>query len=209
MINVYLTILFLIPVVKSYSLRLRWSRGTVHLGSTNITQTATDLRLRKLAVRTLMGTCCTLAITIANLSALLALDGETAWLCLLCCKIDIFFSAIVIHWVTTNAHSGTKSKHKNRMQSTSTDRTLVEANTALNGLSAVPSPPHPIHSPTISTHSAPAREEGSSHELGIETRSNHPSHQGLGANEYHCRTCRCHVNGSHESQSGREEDLIV
>ncbi|ORY61731.1 uncharacterized protein BCR38DRAFT_396811 [Pseudomassariella vexata] len=48
-----------------------------------------------------------MASTMANFLGLIILDGEPAWICLLSCKIDIVFSAFVIHWMTqkSSVHS--------------------------------------------------------------------------------------------------------
>ncbi|WYZ43148.1 hypothetical protein EsH8_VI_000847 [Colletotrichum jinshuiense] len=67
-INVYLTILFLLPLLRS---------------------------------------CCTLLSSVTNLTVLMALNGEIAWLCLLCCNTDIFFSALVINWITSPGQEST------------------------------------------------------------------------------------------------------
>ncbi|KAL0765209.1 hypothetical protein CaCOL14_012468 [Colletotrichum acutatum] len=37
----------------------------------------------------------------------MALNGEVAWLCLLCCNTDIFFSALVINWITSPGQEST------------------------------------------------------------------------------------------------------
>ncbi|KAH8671504.1 hypothetical protein BX600DRAFT_510173 [Xylariales sp. PMI_506] len=58
-INIYLTTLFLIPLVNGLTF-----------------------------------------VFLRNLAALMALDGEPAWLCVLCCKTDTLFSMLVIHWIT-------------------------------------------------------------------------------------------------------------
>lgn len=61
---------------------------------------------------------------LSNLSVLMALRGEPAWICLMCCNCDstcsigrllsyqlltgaVLFSAIVIQWVTSNDNAGT------------------------------------------------------------------------------------------------------
>ncbi|KAK0706839.1 hypothetical protein B0T26DRAFT_655751, partial [Lasiosphaeria miniovina] len=88
LVNVYLTILFLIPLSKLYSFR-------------NFQQTRGSRRLKTVAMRTFVGSICTLTSSIANLSVLMALDGEPGWVCLMCCNSDILFSAVVIQWVTS------------------------------------------------------------------------------------------------------------
>ncbi|PMB66954.1 hypothetical protein BM221_006613 [Beauveria bassiana] len=86
-------------------------------------QTSANARLRAVTFRTFVGSCCTLVSSIvyviakarkiqkltrlSNLSVLMALRGEPAWICLMCCNCDILFSAIVIQWVTSNDNAGT------------------------------------------------------------------------------------------------------
>jgi len=40
------------------------------------------------ALRTFVGSICTLASSIVNLSVLMALEGEPGWVCLMCCNSD-------------------------------------------------------------------------------------------------------------------------
>ncbi|KAK4207021.1 hypothetical protein QBC37DRAFT_104763 [Rhypophila decipiens] len=88
LVNVYLTVLFLIPLFGLYSFNnLQKSRGS--------------RRLRTVATRTFIGCVCTLTSSIVNLSVLMALDGEPGWVCLMCCNSDILFSAVVIQWITS------------------------------------------------------------------------------------------------------------
>ncbi|KKP07443.1 hypothetical protein THAR02_00505 [Trichoderma harzianum] len=81
-INVYLTIMFLIPLKKLYSY-------------TNMARTRANIRLRMVAFRTFCGAVCTLVSSIVNLSVLMALN--------------VLFSAIVIQWVTSRDNAGTMS----------------------------------------------------------------------------------------------------
>ncbi|KAK2007240.1 hypothetical protein LZ32DRAFT_58455 [Colletotrichum eremochloae] len=37
----------------------------------------------------------------------MTLNGEVAWLCLLCCNTDISFSALVINWITSPGQEAT------------------------------------------------------------------------------------------------------
>ncbi|KAM3454802.1 hypothetical protein MY3296_002780 [Beauveria thailandica] len=93
-VNVYLTILFLRPLMNLHSYK-------------SMPQTNANARLRAVTFRTFVGSCCTLVSSIVNLSVLMALRGEPAWICLMCCNCDILFSAIVIQWVTSNDNAGT------------------------------------------------------------------------------------------------------
>ncbi|OAA59312.1 hypothetical protein ISF_06247 [Cordyceps fumosorosea ARSEF 2679] len=95
-VNVYLTVLFLKPLKNLHSYK-------------NMPQTHANVRLRTVAFRTFVGSCCTLVSSIVNLSVLMALNGEPGWVCLLCCNCDILFSAIVIQWVTSRDNAGTSS----------------------------------------------------------------------------------------------------
>ncbi|TFB04933.1 hypothetical protein CCMA1212_002820 [Trichoderma ghanense] len=83
-INVYLTIMFLIPLKKLYSF-------------TNMPRTRVNVRLRMAAFRTFCGAVCTLVSSIVNLSVLMALN--------------VLFSAIVIQWVTSRDNAGTMSSN--------------------------------------------------------------------------------------------------
>lgn len=86
-INVYLTWLFLKP------LRGLWSFK-------NGSQTKQG-RLRRVALRTFIGSVSTLLSTVANLTALLILRGrEPGWICFAACNADVLFSVLVLHWVT-------------------------------------------------------------------------------------------------------------
>ncbi|KAM0564523.1 hypothetical protein ACHAPJ_000737 [Fusarium lateritium] len=96
-VNVYLTILFLIPLKNLYSFR-------------NLPKTNANSRLRNVAFRTFVGACCTLTSSIVNLTVLMVLDGEPGWVCLMCCNSDVLFSAIVVQWVTSRDSAGSSSQ---------------------------------------------------------------------------------------------------
>ncbi|KAK0704973.1 hypothetical protein B0H67DRAFT_366624 [Lasiosphaeris hirsuta] len=63
LVNVYLTILFLIPLSSLHSFK-------------NMPKTTGNRRLKTVAMRTFIGCVCTLTSSIVNLSVLMALDGE-------------------------------------------------------------------------------------------------------------------------------------
>ncbi|KAE8453198.1 hypothetical protein EG329_011265 [Mollisiaceae sp. DMI_Dod_QoI] len=42
-----------------------------------------------------------------NLTVVMALDGEPGWICLMCCNIDILFSVLVLHWITSKDNAST------------------------------------------------------------------------------------------------------
>ncbi|KAL9489554.1 hypothetical protein ACSS6W_001831 [Trichoderma asperelloides] len=96
LINVYLTIMFLIPLKKLYAF-------------TKMARTRANIRLRTVAFRTFCGTVCTLVSSVVNLSVLMARNGEPGWICLMSCNCDILFSVIVIQWVTSRDNAGTAS----------------------------------------------------------------------------------------------------
>lgn len=75
-------------------------------------RTPSTIRLRTCAIRTFIGAVATLVSTLINLTVLMVLKGEPGWLCLLCCNVDIIFSAIVIHWVTSLDHAGSTGSHR-------------------------------------------------------------------------------------------------
>ncbi|KAH7155248.1 hypothetical protein B0J13DRAFT_221504 [Dactylonectria estremocensis] len=95
-VNIYLTILFLIPLKNLYSFK-------------NMPKTPANERLKNVAFRTFVGSCCTLVSSIVNLSVLMALNGEPGWVCLMCCNSDVLFSALVIQWVTSKDNAGSGS----------------------------------------------------------------------------------------------------
>ncbi|KAL0936842.1 uncharacterized protein CTRU02_209058 [Colletotrichum truncatum] len=107
-VNVYLTILFLLPLLSLHSVKYNfWKPWTLDWRNQRIPRAPPNVRLRKLVVRTFIGSCCTLLSSVTNLTVLTALNGEVAWLCLLCCNTDIFFSALVMNWVTSPGQEST------------------------------------------------------------------------------------------------------
>jgi len=82
-VNIYLTMLFLLPLRKLYSYQHNKNNS-----------------LRKMALRTFIGSCATLTSSVVNLTILMVLKGEQGWICLMCCNVDILFSVVVLHWVT-------------------------------------------------------------------------------------------------------------
>ncbi|KAL1640400.1 hypothetical protein SLS58_006898 [Diplodia intermedia] len=88
-VNVYLTTLFIVPLRQLYSYKTSQT-GTLHT----------------MAVRTFFGSCATLTSSIANLTLLMVLDGEPAWVCFLSCNAEILFSVLTLHWVTSRDRTG-------------------------------------------------------------------------------------------------------
>ncbi|ORY65789.1 uncharacterized protein BCR38DRAFT_339678, partial [Pseudomassariella vexata] len=87
-VNMYLTTLFLIPLRRLYARK-------------HLPQNPASVRLRAAALRAFIGGCCTTASSIVNLTILMIMEGQPAWICLMCCNADILFSAVVIQWVTS------------------------------------------------------------------------------------------------------------
>ncbi|KAK2599603.1 hypothetical protein N8I77_011343 [Diaporthe amygdali] len=112
LVNVYLTLSFLVPLTRLPTIKWSefWKTGTFETmwQSLQFQRTPANIRLRKLAKKTFIGSCCTLASSVTNLTVLMALNGEESWLCLMCCNSDILFSAIVMHWLTSNEHTASK-----------------------------------------------------------------------------------------------------
>ncbi|KAG4438874.1 hypothetical protein IFR05_005663 [Cadophora sp. M221] len=96
LVNVYLTSLFLIPLRSLYSYRTSRSSQT-----------------RTVALRTFIGSCCTLTSSVVNLTVVMVLKGEPGWICLMCCNIDILFSVLVLHWITSKDNASTLSQSPN------------------------------------------------------------------------------------------------
>ncbi|KAH6673646.1 hypothetical protein B0J14DRAFT_53319 [Halenospora varia] len=88
-INLYLTVLFVVPLRSLYSYKHN-----------------PDSMLRTIALRSFIGSCGTLASSIVNLTILMVLHGEAAWICLMCCNADILFSVLMLHWVTSKDSTG-------------------------------------------------------------------------------------------------------
>ncbi|KAF4302018.1 hypothetical protein GTA08_BOTSDO10329 [Botryosphaeria dothidea] len=82
-VNVYLTALFIVPLRRLYSYKNK------------------DNNVRTMAFRTFIGSCATLTSSVANLTLLMLLDGEPAWICFITCNAEILFSVLVLHWVTS------------------------------------------------------------------------------------------------------------
>ncbi|KAF2629989.1 hypothetical protein BU25DRAFT_262511 [Macroventuria anomochaeta] len=97
-VNIYLTLLFILPLRKLYSYR--------H---------STNPKLNRMAFRSLIGSLATLTTSVANLTVLMILRGEPGWICLMCCNADILFCVLVLHWVTSkDKPSSYMSTHASR-----------------------------------------------------------------------------------------------
>ncbi|KAI9742615.1 MAG: hypothetical protein M1818_003756 [Claussenomyces sp. TS43310] len=83
LVNIYMTALFIIPLRRLYAYQNNPNSG-----------------LRTITFRTFVGSLATLTSSVVNLSILMILRGEAAWICLLSCNLDVLFSTLVLHWVT-------------------------------------------------------------------------------------------------------------
>ncbi|KAF2122540.1 hypothetical protein BDV96DRAFT_656097, partial [Lophiotrema nucula] len=73
-------LLFIIPLRKLYSY-----------------QHNKNTPLHRIVFRNFMGSCATLTSSAVNLTILMALKGELAWICLIYCNANILFSILVPH----------------------------------------------------------------------------------------------------------------
>ena len=93
-LNFYLTLLFVIPLRKLYSYK-----------------NSPNSILRTVTLRSFVGSLATLTSSVVNLTVLMVLKGEAAWICLMCCNADVLFSVLVLHWVTSKDKASTASSH--------------------------------------------------------------------------------------------------
>ncbi|KAH8684774.1 hypothetical protein BGZ60DRAFT_427121 [Tricladium varicosporioides] len=106
LVNVYLTSLFLIPIRGLYSYKNNRSS-----------------QVRTVAMRTFLGSLATLVSSVVNLTVVMVLDGEPGWICLMCCNIDILFSVLVLHWITSKDNASTLSSSVQQNTHRSSDNT--------------------------------------------------------------------------------------
>jgi hypothetical protein len=93
-LNFYLTLLFVIPLRKLYSYK-----------------NSPNSILRTVTLRSFVGSLATLTSSVVNLTVLMVLKGEAAWICLMCCNADVLFSVLVLHWVTSKDKASTTSSN--------------------------------------------------------------------------------------------------
>ncbi|THV45406.1 hypothetical protein BGAL_0493g00070 [Botrytis galanthina] len=124
LVNVYLTFLFLVPLQGLYSYKNNPNSQT-----------------RTVAIRTFIGSCCALTSSVVNLTLLLVLNGEPGWICLMCCNLDILFSVLVLHWITSKDNASTFLPRRSHSHTHSRTCSYPTIRT-----SALPSPvsPHPL-----------------------------------------------------------------
>jgi hypothetical protein len=94
-LNFYLTLLFVIPLRKLYSYK-----------------NSPNSILRTVTLRSFVGSLATLTSSVVNLTVLMVLKGEAAWICLMCCNADVLFSVLVLHWVTSKDRASTASSNE-------------------------------------------------------------------------------------------------
>jgi len=121
-VNVYLTILFLLPLRKLPTFE---QRGSV-----------ANKKLRQMTKRCVMGTMVTTFSTAANLSVLASLGSEQAWLCLMCCNADLTICVATLHWITSfGDHEGTPLRvtHAYKSSISTVDEKSVPNSPEING----------------------------------------------------------------------------
>ncbi|VUC22865.1 unnamed protein product [Clonostachys rosea] len=94
-VNLYLTTTFLIPIRNLHSYD-------------------NNPRLKKVVIRTFVGSLATLTSTVVNIVLMVILDGEPAWMCFMICSTDILFTTLVLHWVTVSDSVGTSQNERPR-----------------------------------------------------------------------------------------------
>ncbi|KAI9493500.1 hypothetical protein BDB00DRAFT_787984 [Zychaea mexicana] len=108
--NMYMTILFVKPLVQSgKSISTDWK----------------STRLHDVARRTLVASVVCLLISFANILVLTIMNGrERGVVCLTCCTIDVTINVVTVHWVTSNPAS---KKAKDHINSTSNPNDTMQA----------------------------------------------------------------------------------
>ncbi|KAH6679673.1 hypothetical protein B0J14DRAFT_650057 [Halenospora varia] len=120
LVNVYLTSLFLIPIRGLYSYKNNRSS-----------------QIRTVAMRTFIGSLATLVSSVVNLTVVMLLNGEPGWICLMCCNVDILFSVLVLHWITSKDNASTFSAFVQQNTRRSSDNTASSRNLP-RGVSSAP-----------------------------------------------------------------------
>ncbi|THY48689.1 hypothetical protein D6C99_05383 [Aureobasidium pullulans] len=113
-LNVWLTTLFLRPLRDCYSYKQQSSS-----------------RLRNVVVRTFVGSCATLALSITNLTVIAILDGEPGYICLCLCNLDILCTTLILHWVSSvdAPEDNDASSNARRIQNIATIRAASNSTT--------------------------------------------------------------------------------
>ncbi|CZT09660.1 uncharacterized protein RCO7_03748 [Rhynchosporium graminicola] len=118
-VNLYLTLLFFIPLRSLYSYK-----------------NSPNSSLRTIALRSFVGSLATLTSSVVNLTFLMVLKREQAWICLMLCNADILFSVIVLHWVTSkdSIEGGSTASNLTSREGLPIKRTLWRRWTEWNGV---------------------------------------------------------------------------
>lgn len=95
--NVYLTTLFLLPLIKSHSLR--------NSSVSNGTSKPLNAKLRELSLRTFIGSCLALITISANMIIFTVFEDEAMWLCMVCCQTDVLCTCLIVNWITPGDRS--------------------------------------------------------------------------------------------------------
>ncbi|KAK3825605.1 MAG: hypothetical protein J3Q66DRAFT_328134 [Benniella sp.] len=96
-VSIWLTFLFLKPLMSSSSLLQGPSKG----------------KLRDVARRTLLGSLIALLLSSANIFSLVYSNGyERGLICMACCTLDVTLNAITIHWVTNRGKGGRQNTER-------------------------------------------------------------------------------------------------
>lgn len=76
--------------------RFLWPLACVHRNGTGLL-----LPMRKVIIRTFIGSAVQMCSNVAVRIPLLVFDGEPTWLCALTCKLDALVGACILYWLTT------------------------------------------------------------------------------------------------------------
>lgn len=141
LVQIYLTSLFLAPLRSEclesffFSFRCCTDVSAIELHSFN--HGPANHRLRKMATRTLVGSCVTLTSTCVNFGVLAGLDGEPGWICLMLCNLDstclvsflfciasycfanlltVLSCILVLHWATSLDNSISSAAEKSEFR---------------------------------------------------------------------------------------------
>ncbi|KAK4618170.1 hypothetical protein CLAFUW4_12287 [Fulvia fulva] len=113
----YLTIRFLVPLIM------------VHFGGAG----GLLIPLRKVVLKTFIGTAITMLSTLAVKVSLTLFNGEPAWLCCLTCKVDAIIAAAVLHWITVPDHTGEGEHGSPQALGIGFDKSTTEASPGSSG----------------------------------------------------------------------------
>ncbi|KAK9425916.1 hypothetical protein SUNI508_12809 [Seiridium unicorne] len=110
-VNLYLTVLFLIPLRNSYSF--------------NMDKTSGNPKLRDLVIRTFIGAVTSSVTSLLNIAVMLALNDETGWVCLISCNLDLLFDAIIVQYATSRDNKGTQTTSPQKSLSVSVEKSIA------------------------------------------------------------------------------------